>query len=113
MSNAGLFHGPSQGGIARHLVHDDEIDHGRWLRACAEGTLVGECRTCGGYLRPLPPAEISRDRFDYEAECIACGKSINAPRGRVLRRSGRHSEMPGGWLEQRNRALKRSGEAAA
>lgn len=110
--NAGLFHGPSQGGIARTLVYDDEITHGRWLRACAEGSMVGECRTCGGYLRPYPPSEQPSGEYDYEAECITCTKSILAPRSRVLRRSTRHGEMPGGWWEQRTTRLKTTVQAS-
>jgi len=110
MTGPGLFHNNiTAGGISRHLIADDHIDHHRWMRICSEGGIAGECRTCGAYLHPHHPTEHD-GRFDYEAECPN-GHTINAPGGRVLARSSAHSHMPGGWWERRTRALKQ--EAAA
>jgi hypothetical protein len=87
----------------------DAIDHGKWLRACAEGKLVGTCRWCGHYLKPEAPAEMA-GRFDYEATCVndfrsgvdpetgywvaGCGKTVVMPGGRVFRKSTRDRERP-------------------
>lgn len=91
-------------GLWRRVIVDDEIDVPAWNRLRAERGLVGTCRLCGGHLSP-----ISVERYAgvdwYEAICLLCGKEIVAPDGRTLRRSGRHSEMPPGWWEQRVRAL--------
>lgn len=99
-------------GLYRFVVYDDYIQHGRWLRARAEGSWVGECRTCGGYLAPEEPWEHNH-RTDYEAACIKCGHVVMAPNGRVLRESGRHSQMPGDWWDKRLAALRASKGAAA
>lgn len=92
------------GGLYRFMVSADYIVHGRWLRACAEGNWVGECRTCGGYLRPEEPEEHDR-RFDYEASCTTCGHIILAPDGRVLASSSLHSDAPRDWWEKRPERL--------
>ena len=112
MTAPGLHHEPGQGGLYRHLIADGRIDHNRWMRACAEHGHVGECRHCSSYLRPERPQQ-HNGRTDYEAVCIndTCSCSVSAPAGRVLARSTRHSEMPGGWWEHRNRALKQEGAA--
>lgn len=96
--------------LFRFLVYNDEIQHGRWLRVCAEGSMAGQCRACGGDLRPEEPFEHER-RFDYEASCIACGHTVLAPGGRVLPGSGRHSQAPREWWEQRPTRLKNTREA--
>lgn len=93
--------------LHRFLVYNDEIQHGRWLRACAEGTFVGQCRyrSCDGDLRPEDPVEHER-RFDYyEASCSACGHVVAAPDGRVLPGSSLHSEFPRDWWEKRTERL--------
>ncbi len=84
----------------RHIT-GGAIDHPAWLRACAERSYVGNCR-CGDYLVPEPPEQIGQ-RLDYRAACRRdeCSYELEAPGGRVLRRSSRHSEMPGGWWDHR------------
>ena len=57
MTTPGLFHTNTQGGIHRRLITNDRIDHNQWMRTCAEGGIVGECRTCGGYLHPQRPTD--------------------------------------------------------
>ena len=98
---------PAVHGLWKRFVDDGRINHGAWLRACAEGTWVGTCRRCGDYLVPLQPAERGRGHWEYEAACrtpavlstvdgvrraSGCGKTICAPGGRTLHRSSLLSE---------------------
>lgn len=95
----GLTHDPGAAGLWRKLLDTDgNIDHHAWLRAHASGEFVGNCRSCGDYLVPIQPTEIS-GRFDYSAYCRqteSCRYELNAPGGRVLRRSARLSERSKG-----------------
>ena len=112
---ASIIHNPLSCGLYRTIAPiDDQVDHGRWMRACAEGGFVGQCRLCGGYLRPLRPHEVTGHRTDYEAQCInsACEHSVLAPGGRTQRRSAQHSEAPAGWWDHRTQRLKKGGSAA-
>jgi hypothetical protein len=71
------------------------IDHGKWLRAKAEGHFVGECRRCGDVLLPLTPRELNSQRTDYGAECRnreGCGWECVAVAGHCLIGSARKSE---------------------
>lgn len=92
--------------LDRVVLDGDNIDHGRWMLACASGTSVGECGVCGGLLQPERPRDRGGGRFDYNAVCAGCGQEVLAPGGRTLRRSGQHNEMPGGWWEHRVQQLK-------
>lgn len=106
-----LVHNPLASGLYRSVVpRGDEVDHGRWMRACAEGSFVGECRHCGGYLRPRHPEEHG-GRTEYEATCVTCSAGVLAPNARTLRRSSRHTEQPGGWWDARTHRLKNAGGA--
>lgn len=84
-------------GLFRAVVQDGQIVHGAWLHKRAEGGFVGTCPRCHDYLVPLRPQEIA-GRTDYEANCRdqACGYSLCAPGGRVLRTSARASARPKG-----------------
>lgn len=113
-------HNPLDHGLWQRYTTGDTINHAAWLRARAEGSFVGTCRTCAGHLAPRPP-EHHGILIWYEATCITCHKPYAAPAhqweagGRALRRSSRHSEMPSGWMHHRNRNLPpkpKTGEAA-
>lgn len=95
----------TQHGLWRLIVERDLIDPGKWNRARAESKFVGTCRLCGGHLKVLPSVPSSSNLEWLEAECILCGHPVVSPGGRVLRRSGRHGEMPPGWWDYRMRAL--------
>lgn len=77
-----------------------EIDHGRWMGACAMRTFVGTCRRCGSMLVPEYPREYD-GVFEYTAVCRrpvesrydaqsrtryvdGCGYEMVSPRGKVL-----------------------------
>jgi hypothetical protein len=78
------------------FVDNGRIEHGAWLRACAEGGFVGTCRLCGSYLRPRHP-EQHGTRTDYEAVCVSasCEHIVLCVGGRTLARSSQRSERPG------------------
>lgn len=101
-----------QHGLWKRMTEGDGtvVNHAAWLRACAEGGLVGSCRKCGSYLRPEPPIEVVKGRFDYSALCVVewntrgtgaerivwgCGYEMVAPGGRIAGRSTRKSERGG------------------
>jgi len=92
-------------GLWERFKDGDRINHGAWLRARAEGAHVGTCRICGDYLIPAAPYEHTDGRVDNEAHCRACTATVNAPGGRILRRSSRLDEMPSGWWENRLKGL--------
>lgn len=77
-----------------------------WRRAVGAHAIVGTCRQkhgagcCDGYLRPLQPYDLGKHRW-YEAECMKCGSSVVAPRGKVLMRSGLNSEQPDAMARRR------------
>lgn len=77
----------------RFLDGNGNIEHGQWLRACAEGQPVGTCRRCGSTLIPRRPDQINDKRTDYEADCHneACARVFNAPGGRVKRPDSRRA----------------------
>lgn len=114
-------HNPLDHGLWKRYTDGNNINHAAWLRAHAESDFVGTCRSCGGHLAPRQPHQVDKNTW-YEAACVSCHKTIAAPArphergGRLLRHSSRHHEMPTGWWEHRNRALKTAhqpGEAAA
>lgn len=73
-----------------------------WNEAAENGEYVGTCRFCGHDLLPKPTETVGQLLW-YTADCVnfQCGRSIAAPRGEMLRRSARHSEMPAGFWEKR------------
>lgn len=78
-----------------------------WNRAAEanwEGTFtpVGDCRKCGSEMRPLPTEQVGRILW-YSAQCVdpKCDGIIASPNAEVLRRSGRHDEMPQGFWDGR------------
>lgn len=90
------------------VIADDKlhIDLGAWNRARAEGAFVGQCRHCGGYLRPEPTSAYPSSPDDIcehwlGAVCIDCGHEWVAPNASVLQRSARHSRMPRTFLRTR------------
>jgi|SRR5688572_6075755 hypothetical protein len=85
-----------------------EIDHGRWLGACAYGTAIGTCRRCGALMMPERPREYD-GYFEYTAVCRrpftaiydpesrtryvdGCGYEFVSPRGKLLIGSSMRSE---------------------
>lgn len=85
---------PAHTGLWRKVVDGHQIDHAAWLRAIATGDFVGSCK-CGDFLTPSRPQQVG-DRTDYSATCRReeCRWEINAPGGRILRRSSMASERP-------------------
>lgn len=79
-----LIHEPAAAGLWRRFVEDGAINHGQWMRACAEGGFVGEC-PCGDYLMPRRPEQVGSRRVDYSAVCRSggCDKEVCAPGGRL------------------------------
>lgn len=82
--------------------------NGRAWNAAVEGnwrgdefTPVGDCRVCGHDMRPLPTTQVGSVTW-YEAECVNCHGIIASPNGEILRRSSRHSEMPGRFWQGRS-----------
>jgi hypothetical protein len=94
------------------IVSGDLIEIHAWNRARAEQGFVGTCRLCGGHLRPMPTTEHDSTAHVMwlEATCLLCGKTLVSPNGRTLRRSSRHTEMPTGWWEARERSLRGEGQ---
>ncbi len=80
----------------------DAIASTTWNRAAGSGEHVGTCRWCGDYLLAEPTHKTEKITW-YSARCTnsACLRIIAAPNGAILRRSGRHEEMPSGYWEQR------------
>lgn len=85
------------GGLWRRYLNHGAIDHGNWLRARAEHSAVGTCRLCAADLVPQPPHDRGNGRLDYEAACSnpACGWTLLAPGGRVMRGSTSWSKSGG------------------
>lgn len=99
---------PTQHGIYRRLRNDNgTINTTAWNRAVEGGEHVGSCRHCGGYLLGDPTHQSGQITW-YGGHCtnLQCGRDFGAPNGEALRRSGRHSEMPGGWWENRLKAMR-------
>jgi hypothetical protein len=73
-----------------------------WNLAVATGEAVGTCRMCSSEMIPLP-THIAGTITWYSAVCTMknCERTIASPNGEILRRSGRHSEMPAGWWQGR------------
>lgn len=100
---------PMRCGIFRSLTAYGEATIGgallntrAWNYAVAEHRPVGDCRGCGypvvGY-----PTEVVGNITWYSAVCTNpnCQKEIASPKGELLRRSSRWSEMPKGFMEGR------------
>jgi hypothetical protein len=87
---------PLAHGLWSRVLDNGRVDHGLWLRTCAEGGFVGTCRICGDYVRPSHPAEVGT-RTDYEYACrsTTCGQTYLSVGGRTLTRSSRRAERPG------------------
>lgn len=86
---------PLRHGLYQRFVDGSgHVDHGKWLRAIAEGAHVGTCRRCGDYLIAQRPQQISQTRTDYEAQCRndACRWVCSAPGGRYFARTSRLHE---------------------
>lgn len=91
----------TQHGLYQRFLTDDGSIHTRgWNYAVETGGHVGTCRSCGGYLKPAPTHQAGQITW-YTAECLGCGGVIAAPNGQFLRRSGRYSEMPKDFRENR------------
>lgn len=99
---------PERGIAARFVDGLDFIIQSTWDEAAQRKQPVGTCRraACGG-LMMARPAYRNDNILWFEAECDNCGSSIATPDGRVLRRSTRHAEMPGGWWANRTDVLKK------
>lgn len=99
--NAGLSH--------RLVDNTGTVVRSAWWRAAEGKELVGNCRQpaaggkiCPGHLVALHAEEHSGIWW-FEATCLACGREVVAPNGKVLPRSSRRSEMPeGGWERRIN-----------
>lgn len=72
-----------------------------------EGTFepVGTCRHCGHDMRALPTEQAGNITW-YTAECVNCQGVIASPNREILRRSGRWSEQPSGFMSGRAKAPK-------
>ncbi len=73
-------------GLFGKLVQHGSIRSDEWRRAVADGSFVGTCRVCGGFLRPdAPQADESRTSVEwYTAACVLCGHEYAAPNGNTL-----------------------------
>lgn len=97
-------------GLYRRYIDHDMVDIGQWNRARAEQGIVGTCRECGGHLRTMGSLKEGWSHLEwYEAKCILCGHEFACPSGRTLRRSSRHTELPPGWWDLRQQAMKERG----
>lgn len=97
-------------GLSHRLVDNSGvIVRSAWWRAADGKELIGNCRQpaakgkiCPGYLVASFPEQVNGVWW-YEATCLACGRDVVAPNGKVLPRSSRRSEMPeGGWERRIN-----------
>lgn len=63
---------------------------------------VGDCRKCGADMHALPTTVVGSITW-YEAQCSnpLCGGIIASPNGECLKRSGRWSEQPAGFMTGR------------
>lgn len=113
---------PEDEGLWSRVIEDGgtHINVNAINRARAEGTFVGTCRHCGGFLwpeptdEPAPGDDISsvtewyvftcvRSRDDKgQPDGVGCGHEFVAPDGKVLQRSARHSRMPRTFLRTRS-----------
>lgn len=103
------FEPPPAGGISDALVDTDDLlpPKWQWERAARNGTIVGQCRRCAADMRAVsdPDSDTAGEGGQivwYEAVC-ANGHTVVSPNGRVLRKSGIHGEMPGGWWDRREK----------
>jgi hypothetical protein len=115
---------PEAEGVWSQFIEDDglHLKLTACRRARAEGSFVGTCRLCGGYLRllpsddPGPDDDMSTVAEWYVLHCSdgrapttgdmipggGCGHEYVAPDGKVLQRSARHSRMPRTFLRSRS-----------
>jgi hypothetical protein len=64
-----LIHNPGKSGLwKRVLLKNGDVNGPAWLDAIAQRRLVGNCRRCGGYLKPLAPYRVQVTDW-YPAEC--------------------------------------------
>lgn len=100
---------PLKAGIHARRVDQQQFLHvADWHRANDAREIVGSCRQpgCGGFLQAVDTHQAGGITW-YGTECMNCGHETAAPEGRVLRRSGRHQEMPDGWWSQRMTLLRK------
>lgn len=79
-------HDPDVHSLWTRFVDDGQVRDVLWLNAVEAAEFVGTCRECGGFLKPHKPIRVSKNRFDYEAECVQCGQEVVCPDGKVSRR---------------------------
>lgn len=107
----GSFDALANGLFQRFKVHGQPATGGallnsrEWNAAVAQGwhgqfEPVGSCRRCGHDMRPLPTTTVGHITW-YEAECVHCQGVIASPNQEILRRSGRWSEQPSGFMSGR------------
>jgi hypothetical protein len=94
---------PAVHGLWKRFVDEHHINHGAWLRACAEGAWVGTCRHCGDYLIPRQPQQIG-ERWDYEAHCRSPVRESHVDGRRVVTGCGQILCAPGGRLGKPKRS---------
>lgn len=69
------MHQPGQGGIWKKFWLSGDtraINAAPWMDALAQESLVGTCRSCGGYLKPAKPYRIGLIDW-YPASCVGRG----------------------------------------
>jgi hypothetical protein len=80
-------------GIWKSLIKDGLLSAAGYLRAEANGEVIGVCRLCGGQLLTDRPADEGETFIAwFHVVCAGCGKQTASPGGRLLHRSGLASE---------------------
>lgn len=103
-----------EGRVSDRLVDAEDllVPKWRWNELARLAAVIGTCRKCGAEMYAVESdehdaaGEVGQVTW-YEARC-ARGHEVASPNGRVLRRSGLHSEMPSKWWaarEERDREL--------
>jgi hypothetical protein len=70
-NQAPLVHDPDRSGLwRRYLLPSGDVHAAAWRDAIQQNRLVGTCRRCGGYLRPLQPYRVQVTDW-FPAECTS------------------------------------------
>lgn len=108
----GRFNGLDHGLYRRFCIYGASAEGGAMLDSRAwngsvqtswdtgEFEPVGTCRHCGHDMRPLPTEQVGHITW-YTAECVNCHSVVASPNREILRRSGRWSEQPSGFMANR------------